>query len=327
MATGWRRIFSLTLESSKLIYYRYNMKNNFTLLFVFFIFNAFAQTATNYGFESWTTVPASFPAPSYENPNNWNTLNGLTSALGVITCFKATAVGDFHSGAKAVKLITKSVAGQIANGLITTGTVNQATSSVGGGVSYTLRPDSIIGWYKCAPMTGDSGFVEIQLLGAGGDKDTIGYVIFRTPSKSVTTYTRFAEEIVYRNTNSVVKSIWILSSSRDNTTHVVNSTIFVDDLQLGSDAWDAATGIDEAKNTSLAVFPNPSAGQVTITGINTLGAFFIVYDAMGIALKQVQLNNETVSINISDLADGTYVYAISDGNNRTIKAGKLVLKK
>lgn len=300
------------------------MKKTITLFAAVISFASVAQTTANGGFESWTTVPATFPAPAYDECDNWNSLNSLTSALGVITCYKATAVADVHSGSSAMKLITKQAGGQIANGLVTTGTVNVATSSVSGGVPYTLRPDSIIGWYKCAPMAGDSGFVEIQLLGAGGDTDTIGYAIFRTPGTNVTTYTRFAVKINYRNANPVAKSIWILSSSRSNTVHIVNSTLFLDDVQLGSDLF---LSVDEPVISAITVGPNPTSGNLIIKNPTSLKASFVLYNVMGSVVEEEELSTSNTSVDVGQLPNGIYIYSITDVNGWVLKTGKVVIEK
>lgn len=302
------------------------MKKTITLFSVFLIssFSLIAQTTANGGFESWTTVPATFPAPAYDECDNWNSLNSLTSALGVITCYKATAVADVHSGSAAMKLVTKQAGSQIANGLVTTGTINVGNSSVGGGVAYTLRPDSIIGWYKCAPMAGDSGFVEIQLLGAGGDTDTIGYAIFRTPGTNVTTYTRFAVKINYRNANPVVKSLWILSSSRSNSVHIVNSTLFLDDVQLGSNLF---LSVDEPETSIITVGPNPSSGRLTISDFALGKGVFMLYDLTGSFVAEEKINSSNTSVDFTPLPNGIYIYSIIDGNGLLVKTGKIVVQK
>lgn len=300
------------------------MKKIFTIVSVFLISSVVAQTTANGGFESWTTVPATFPAPAYDECDNWNSLNSLTSALGVITCYKATAGADVHSGSSAIKLVTKQAGSQIANGLVTTGTVNVATSSVSGGVPYTLRPDSIIGWYKCAPMTGDSGFVEIQLLGSGGDTDTIGYAIFRTPGTNVTTYTRFAVKINYRNANPVVKSLWILSSSRSNTVHIVNSTLFLDDVQLGSDLF---LSVDEPTLSAITVGPNPTSENLIIKNPTSLKASFVLYNVMGSVVEEEKLNSSITSLDVNQLPNGIYIYSITGMNGFVVKTGKIFIQK
>jgi Secretion system C-terminal sorting domain/Putative carbohydrate metabolism domain len=309
------------------------MKRIYTLISLFLIsaHSLFSQQTPNGGFESWTTVPASPPAPAYDNPNSWNTLNSLTSGAGAITCYKVTAGADVHSGSAAIKLITRTVGGpggQVANGLLTTGTIHPSTSSVGGGVSYTLRPDSIIGWYKYAPAnSSDNGFFEIQLLGAGGDTDTIGYAKFKTPTTAVSSYTRFALKINYRDTTSqIVKSLWILSSSASNFVHFQNSTMFADDVQLGSDAW-LLTGINEIAAIDLTVGPNPASESLTVKNPASVKAFFLLYDVTGRVAQQEKIAGTYTSIDVADLPSGLYIYSITDENGLVIKTGKVFIQK
>ena len=190
------------------------MKKIYSLLTLFVVSMtcSFAQVLPNPGFEAWTH--STFPL--YDDPNNWNTLNPTTGLVGVITCSKATAAAEHHAGAAAVKLVTKSVSGQIANGIVTTGTINTSTQTIGGGLPYTLRPDSIIGFYRYTPVSGDNGFVELQLLGSGGDTDTIGYARFMTPTTTVGSFMRFAVAINYRSAAAVAKD---RKSTRLNSSH------------------------------------------------------------------------------------------------------------
>ena len=301
------------------------MKKTLTILIIFILSNLTAQTNSNYDFETWTTVPANFPAPSYDNPTSWNSLNNLTSALGKITCYKETAPANVYSGLASVKLVTKTVGSQVANGLISTGTINPGTSSISGGVAYTLRPDSIIGWYKYSPVSTDNGFIELQLLGVGGDSDTIGYAIFRTPNAAVNTYTRFAVKIDYRSNNPVVKSIWILSSSANNTVHFENSTMYVDAIQLGSNVF-AATTINEVVKPIVSVGPNPASENIQINNSPANGTFTL-YSITGRSVKKVRLINSSQTIDVVDLAEGIYFYSITDKNNVVIKTAKLIIQR
>ncbi|MCX6296833.1 MAG: T9SS type A sorting domain-containing protein [Bacteroidetes bacterium] len=298
------------------------MKKIFTLIVSTFITSAglFAQATPNAGFEAWTHN--SFP--SYDTPNSWDNLNPSTGTLGVYTCIKATAAADIHSGAAAIKLITKSVFGQTANGIATTGTINTTSQTIGGGIAYTLRPDSIVGFYKYTPVTGDNGFAEIQLLGAGGDTDTIGYARFTTPTTTVGSYTRFAKAIVYRNANPIAKSIFILSSSKDAVTHFVGSTAFFDDVNL---VFAPATGIVTQPKFDLTVGPNPSIDRIIIKNNLTPKAIFVLYDVTGRKVAEKQIEAGTTLIDVNDFPMGLYIYSVSDENNNVIKTDKLIIQK
>jgi hypothetical protein len=284
----------------------------------------FAQVLPNSGFESWTNTPASFPAPAYDTPNSWNTLNSTTAGVGQITCVKATALADIHSGSAAIKLITKSVFGQVANGIATTGTINTSSQTIGGGIAYTGRPDSIAGWFKYTPVTGDNGFVELQLLGSGGDTDTVGYVRFKTPTTTVGSYTHFSKKIIYRNSNPVVKSIWILSSSADAVTHFANSTLWVDDLQV---LTATAAGITEQPKLELTVGPNPTSNFIFIKNPDSKNLSLKMYDVTGRMIMEQRIDNVTNTIEVNSLPIGLYMYAISDDSKRIIKTGKIIIQK
>ena len=175
----------------------------------------------NQGFEFWTQ------SGNHLDPDNWNTLNNSTGILGIFT---ATRVTDAHSGSYAIKLQTKLVFGQIANGIASTGTIiTTPPYGVTGGIPYTGRPDSIAGWYKYTPVGTDSGFVQFSLLDANAD--TIGFIRWSTPNTTVSTYTRFSSAITYLSNATPVTSQWILSASRGSNPFV-NSAMQIDDLQL-----------------------------------------------------------------------------------------------
>ena len=118
------------------------MKKIVTLFFALLVFcgTTIAQNAAtpNAGFENWTNFPGTVP---YDDPDNWNTLNATTAAIpfaGTTTCSKATAIGEFHSGATAVKLVTKNIVGNFVNGIATTGIINTSAQTITDGIPFTL---------------------------------------------------------------------------------------------------------------------------------------------------------------------------------------------
>jgi hypothetical protein len=304
---------------------KHPMRKIYTFISIFIISSSaiFAQVLPNADFEAWTNTPASFPASAYDNPNSWNTLNSTTAGLGQITCYKETTAGGFHGGAAALKLVTKSIFGQVANGIATTGTINTASQTIGGGIAYTGRPDSIVGFYKYTSVTGDNGFVELQLLGAGGDTDTVGYVRFVTPSSSVNNYTRFAAAVVYRNSNAVAKSIVICSSSKDATTHFAGSTIWVDDLLVTN----PFAGIEEPTKLDFVIWPNPASDYVVVKNPAMKKMSLEMFDITGRKIKAQNIYNAVNTIEVSSLPEGIYIYAISDDSKKLIRTGKLTIQK
>ena len=290
------------------------MKKLYTLFFaVSAVITTQAQSVLpNPGFENWTQVG------NRQDPTNWNTLNPNTAILGILTCTKATGA-DVHSGSSAIKLTTKSVLGQNANGLATTGTIAISPPGVSGGVAYTGRPDSIAGWYKYTSVNNDNGFIEFQLLGSSSTPDTIGYVRVLTPAANVGTYTRFSGAINYRSANPVAKSIWIMSSSAGFNAQV-NSTLYLDDLEL----IENNVGIEEIKTDFLTLTPNPVQSELHIQ--NSLERASIKFtDALGNLVFEKQLQSGKNSLDLSALPSGIYFYSSGNEEKNNFQNGKIVI--
>ena len=79
---------------------RESRKNAFFIVILSLIYSgSFAQMLPNNGFESWVTNPF----PSFEDPESWNTPNGITSLVGKITVTKSE---DAFSGNYAPRMET-----------------------------------------------------------------------------------------------------------------------------------------------------------------------------------------------------------------------------
>lgn len=266
----------------------------------------------NPGFENWTQIG------SRMDPDNWNTLNPNTAILGILTCTKATG-SDVHSGNAAIKLTTKAILGQNANGLATTGNITVSPPGVSGGVAYTGRPDSIAGWYKYTSVNNDNGFIEFQLLGSSATPDTIGYVRVLTPAATVGTYTRFSAAINYRSLNPVAKSIWIMSSSAGFNAQV-NSTIYLDDFELIGNS----IGIKEVAADFLSFTPNPVQFQLQVQ--NTLErAQLKLVDALGNLVLEKELFKGKNTLDLASLPSGIYFYTSGNEEKNNFQKGKIVV--
>ena len=299
------------------------MKKIFTLILVFSIYSTFLLAQTpNAGFETWVHTG------SYDNPTSWDSPNSQTATVFTYECYKVSAAAHVHSGTYAVELVTQNVLGLgMAPGVVTTGTLpTSSTGNITGGVAYTLRPDSISGWYQYTPVAGDNGFFAFALLGSGGNTDTIGSAFFKTPATTVANYTRFSAHIVYKSANPVVNSVWVVCSSATGAPTSANtgSTLYADDLNV---VFNPASGIAAQNNPNeLIVYPNPSTGNFTIKNENLKIKNVEVYNVMGEKVYQSQISNLQSQITL-DAPNGLYFYSVMDENNSVIKTGKLIIQK
>ena len=272
---------------------------------------AFSQALPNPGFENWTSQG------SYDDPDNWNTLNSTTSTFGVITVQQATGA-DVHSGSYAIKMITLSVLGQNANGLATTGTINIVGQTVGGGLPYTLRPDSITGWYKCDPQGADFGFIDFTLFAANGT-DTVGFAKFHTPSAQVSTYTYFSVGLTYYNANTPAIARCVMSSS-EGVSSVLNSVLIIDDLALVFNP----SGIREPVFGKSTVRYKSSTGRLTVvTGSH---AKISVIDMTGKKVFENTVEAGSTGFTLASLLPGLYIYRFTDESMKQTASGKFIVE-
>jgi hypothetical protein len=292
------------------------MKKPLLLIILTFVTSlmAFGQNPTpNPGFETWTQQG------NYWNPTGWNNLNSQTAILGVFTCTRGTGA-DARTGIYGIKLTTKSVFGITANGIASTATlVTTPPYGVTGGIPYTLRPDSITGWFKYTPAnTNDSGFVQFVLMGSSND--TIGFVKFNTPNTPVGTWTRFSRPINYSSLATPATSYWILSSS-DGTNAVVNSSMVIDDLAL---VFNPGTSINEPE----ALFPTLSSNLISeeiivnnpVPGIIRLE----IFDQTGRIAGIHTLVSGLQTISAGEMCAGIYFFRFADDRGSVMSSGKLI---
>jgi len=294
------------------------MKKTFLILFSYiYVLNTYSQATPNPSFENWTYVNGTI---TYQDPNSWNNYNSVTAPLSFVTCERTTNPPDVHLGISAIKLTNKLINNKRINIVATTGTINTLTNTVGGGIPFTLKPDSITGFYKYTYISGQSGYIDFLLLGSGGDTDTVGYARFTVPSSTNSTFNRFSKKINYKNNNPVVNSIWILSPSLDS---IPNSKLIVDDIDL----YPTSTGIASYQNIKIKVYPNPVSDNIIIENPLLSALNFDLYDALGRKIVSSEIKNIQNSINVSFLSDGIYYYTITDTNSDNFYTDKILLSK
>jgi hypothetical protein len=87
-------------------------------------------------------------------------------------------------------------------------------------------------------------------------------------------------------------------------------------------------GVNEVATVTFSVFPNPATDVLTVNADQNLEGFsFEVMDITGRVLSKTQLNGQTATINITDLAKGNYIYKIADKNNQLVTQNKFAIAK
>jgi len=281
-----------------------------TLLSLGLSVGLFAQdTIPNPGFEHWTFFG------SYSDPDGWTTLNSLTSAVNVITAYK-DSIPSPHSGHFDLKLVTKNAVGNTAPGILTTGQISQA-NGVTGGQPINSRPQFLSGWYKSAPLSGDTASMELHLFKAGVEIGTgVGYA-----THTISTWTSFSVPVSYTSANTP-DTVQVLFFSSIGGNMQVNSTLWLDDLTYQQII---PQGINEAVPTlPINVFPNPSSGLITLDNTDAQAKTADIYSVEGRLVGHYGLREGLNQLDITNLSKGNYVVSALGSNGNAYRSTLVV---
>ena len=300
-----------------------------TILLTFMIglasFMANAQTqAPNVDFEDWETIVPDLGG-TYEEPLDWGSSNECTP---LTFQFAVTKSNDAHTGNYSVRMETFSAFGNIkVNGMITTAQMICLAAGGGqeGGIAFTdAIPDSMIGWYKCVPMSNDSAYSQIMFL-ANNDQDTVS--ITRVDfTETVGTWTKFSTALNPANVGQSPEKLSLLFSSSWGDGSLgqaeVGSILFIDDVEFIYNE----VGIDDQPNHSnWSVYPNPVEGELFVNVANGQKADLEILDVTGKRVRSLEISQENNRIDLSQLVTGVYLYQIRSLDDQVLKTGKLLV--
>ena len=313
-------------------------------------FAATAQTTiTNGGFENWGNAS---PGLSTE-PTGWysDQSGSSTASLGGQTCFQESGIK--HSGSYCVKVVTISGPfSTVVNGVVTTGvvnapsinktdgyigTVNYSSATDDRRMSFTGRPDSLVGWYQYTPGgAGEQGKIRAILhTGDYYDPETpttyhpnptankIADLTFTTPSSTVSTWTRFSMPFNYVSGSSPTYIMINVTPSTNQATTITGSTMYIDDLQTVY----APLGVNKTVMTEddVNVYSYYKTVCVNFAGGNDDRSALTIFDISGKKVfSTTVLNDQFNTFNLSDLNTGIYIYQLSSNDFR--KTGKLFIQ-
>jgi hypothetical protein len=203
------------------------------------------------GFESWSTAPSG----TYEEPaSGWfASLNALKSLGAPVTVSKDTSS---HSGTYCAKLRSATWGTLLIPGLLVSGRFDvQDPNFLVQGKPFTDLPDAFQGWYKYAPVSGDSGGVAALLTrwnNSTSKRDTLAQaamVIYQAAGS----WTYFDLPFVYTQSGAPDSLLLALVSSQggQNFSGQSGSTLWIDDISLNYGS-NSAEDVDPSPTASVA---------------------------------------------------------------------------
>lgn len=318
------------------------MKKIFTLCFA--AMASLSATAQLQGaMENWRTYNTGiFPPVQCEAPATWFGLDSLVIFGGqligpggtyVKQIFKST---DAHSGSFAARLDTKSqdtlgmVPGILANVKFeVTGIPDPndpfASLSYTGGTFVSTRVPSLDAWVKYTPVGGDSAGLQVLAVLDGasttGEDSVVGEGFLIIP-QAITSYVNVNIPIDYVDPNVVPNKLVIIAISSINEVIHDGSMLFLDDVTFSG----LSVKNTVAKAQQVKVYPNPVANTLHLTTSLNGAHTFSAYNLIG---QQVatQTFTGTATVDVSALAQGSYIYTISNAQGEAVQHAQFTIVK
>jgi hypothetical protein len=318
------------------------------ITFVFLTVSMFVTAQIQNGdFELWENVGTPTEEPTFFNSNK---TGSSTATLGPQTCFRDATIK--LSGNYSVRIESKLVAvfNTIVNGNLTTGVINAPTTNKADGyigtvkyntpsdirrMSFTSRPDSLIGFYRYTQGgTNERGKITAYLhVGDYFDPEAatpyhpdatpnrIAFAQFVTPAVNTTEWTRFAVPFVYSDSRTPAYIMINCTSSADQLTTVGGSKFWIDDLAVANTVLTPVRTITQPKEFiqvhcyGKTIYIQPSTERMQ-------RLLLTVYDLAGqVVARQTMDGNRTQSLQVAQLHAGIYLYRIT--GNGFQQTGKL----
>jgi hypothetical protein len=263
----------------------------------------------NGGFENWTTVD------SYQDPDNWITMNSSTAFAGTYSCEEGTpgAVGNAFAKVTSRQLVpdqpASTVPGILISGDATTGT---------GGFPYTDRPEALNGSWQYGMQDNDAGSILVLFSKWNEDTQTSDPVGSGTAdiTGSLTSWQTFSIPITYVNEMDPDSAAIVIFSSAGVA--VNGSYVWVDNLTFGAAA---TTGIDEeGPAMGMEMYPSPASDVLHVTADRPV-LEVIIMDMTGRTVLRQGVTGQDLTFNVADLHAGRYlVQARMAGGKRLVRS-------
>lgn len=316
----------------------------FAFCFLFSVFCLHAQEPIpDNSFEnSWELKEGQYGTYHEFNTEMFYTLNGLSViepplGPGEVTVYRD---GNARHGQYCAKLVSAKVAiGDpiFLPGLLGTLSENYISDFLDheGKVEYkydwygNTTPHALEGWFKYAPVEGDSALIDI------GFYDPQGRLVFAAQKiikETVPYWTEFSVVIPKQYRDRMFKDIRILfvASAGVNFESLLEckgrygSTLWIDNVSLNYGPLGIKQNLLSTLQTNA--YPNPAINVLNIELNEHFTGKIMVYNTLGNLIMEETVNGTQSQLNIATLAAGNYVYRLMEGN--TIFAqGKFIVAK
>ena len=292
------------------------MKKAILLLFSLLNIYLAAQSQNpvlNPGFESWIDNGV------WEDPEFWGTPNPTTFVFAITVQMDS----DAYEGNLAARLTSKGQGSTEVPGVMCTGILDVFANTCDGGFAVDKAYLYFTGYYKYAPIPGDSCYMKAILWKWNetmGQRDTVATAVFM--NDSVDQYTQFIADFQYLSAEIPDSGQVIVSTTRNVLTPPIGSILLVDKIEFTN-----TVGMEDINDFDVKVFPNPADKTCYFNLPSSPGADeILIFDVTGRACLSHLITSFVTEIPVSDFPDGMFFYQILSAEKAVLKSGSIVVK-
>ena len=269
----------------------------------------------NFSFENWTNLG------TYENPDNWGTMNNFTKLAGFYTATKATPgnPGSFY-----MKLTSKTFSTTVINGVAVCGKLDTLTMKPKSGFPFSSQPAAFTGrWQHMIYGTSQGSVIAVLTKWNSilNKRDTVA-IAAQVLSGMAMSWANFSINFAYKT--SALPDSCIIDLRASGATPTNNDYLWVDNLAFSGTA--AGFNNEPSFLNYFLAYPNPTTEQVTVS-MNLKSAQSVKIELIDLTGKTVLhkdagvLNGETLqTINVNNITKGIYFLRVSsEGSTQTRK--------
>lgn len=283
------------------------------------------NTIPNLDFESWVLSAST----RYEDPTPssiWATPNyAMDLILGNPSTSIVQKSSDAHSGNYAALMKSRNIVGNFAGATLFTGYLNTASPFNPIpmlGVPFTGRPFALKGWYKYAPVGGDSSSIYIKLTKwnfTTNTQEVVGFAEKRDYS-AVAAYSPFNLVVNYftNDTPDSITLVFSASAGAEFGVGQVGSSLWIDDVVLD---YGANSISENMISSTVQFYPNPFSKNLQIK--TTIPQYTLsLYSMFG----QLLLSTTQHYLDTECLPKGFYIIQARD-NKQNLIANQIINKE
>lgn len=264
----------------------------------------------NSGFETWTNMG------SYDNPDNWGTMNSTTALSSVYTAQKGTPGSP---GSSYLKLTSKTVGPGVVNGVAVSGVLDPLTQKPVSGFAFSEQPKSLTGKWQHMIYGSSQGSISVALTKwntTTSHRDTIATAVQNLTGMAMS-WANFTINLNY--TSSVIPDSCIILLKASGSTPTNNDYLWVDNLAFSG----SVAGINEISSSisEISVFPNPTSDvlQLKLNSILDYDAKIELINLLGDIIysknESISKGESTFNIQTKAFSKGAYFLKITSDSS------------